>query len=47
MKELCAYEGNISGDDWEAILKNRVTASTVGEMRNQILEIINELSSEK
>lgn len=45
VKELCACEGNISGDDWEAALKSRVTASTVGEMRSQILDIINELSS--
>lgn len=47
VKELCACEGNISGDDWEAVLKSRVTASTVGEMRNQILDIINELSSKR
>ena len=45
VKELCACEGNISGDDREAALKSRVTASTVGKMRSQILDIINELSS--
>jgi sentrin-specific protease 8 len=45
VKELCACEGNISGDDWEAVLKSRVTTSAVGEMRSQILKIIDELSS--
>lgn len=45
VKELCACEGNISGEDWEAVLESRVTTSAVGEMRSQILEIINELSS--
>jgi len=44
VKELCACEGNISGEDWEAVLESRVTTATVGEMRNQILEIIDELS---
>lgn len=45
VKELCACEGNISGEDWEAVLESRVTTSTVGQMRNQILEIIDELST--
>ncbi|GLJ13047.1 hypothetical protein SUGI_0204050 [Cryptomeria japonica] len=46
-KEICSYRGDTLGEDWESVLKARVTPTAVSEMRNQILEIINDLSNQK
>eukprot|EP01018_Ginkgo_biloba_P037592 Gb_29482 [translate_table: standard] len=49
-KELCFFDENeakTSGEDWTSILKSRVTSSTVTEMRNHIIKVINDLSDNK